>query len=187
MRSLVIDFEWTVLGPAILFGLVVLASFVYEYRSAKGNGNHQQAYIIRNLMTFMVVGLLVLSSGFLVPDRFKMFFAYQIWGLLGVVSGLSVFIATVLAWYFAKKYELLKVAACLLSVLMGAASTEHCYHQRINSQHVVCPDCNDDDERPNEDSRILWRDIRHGGRMVSEDAIYVIEHRGFRTRSTQQG
>ena len=158
MRKIVTDFDWTILLPMMLFTFVVLACFIHQYRLAKAEGNDIEARNVRNLLIFTIGALVVICAVFFAPSKLKVFFAFQIWGLLFFVSIVSVLIAALFTWDFVTKWEFVKAGLCLVAMLMGAASTEHCYHQKNNSHHVVCPDCNDDDERPDEDSRMLWRE-----------------------------
>lgn len=163
MRNLVIDFDVIVLWPSIAFALIVLATSIRTYLSpsvgyweAKERGEEhldewrrREKREVKDLLWLSGGVLLVLCAVMLTNDKWKMNFAYLVWKPLQLVSAVSLVIAALAAWHYAERRERLKLLACLLVMLLAAASTEHFFHQAINTRHVVCPHCGDDDDQNN--------------------------------------
>jgi hypothetical protein len=175
VRKLVLDFDLTVLGPLILFALIVLSSSLRAYFSAKAycksakrrlsepftepfsteedrkalleqHGIRQQEkWNAKGLIWFSIGALVILCAAMLAVDSWKMLIAHMVWYLLSYVSGVAFIIAAVAAWHYAKKPDWIMLGICFLGMLMAAASAEHFFHQRINAWHVVCPECGSDD------------------------------------------
>jgi hypothetical protein len=163
VRNLVIDFDLTVLWPLILFALVVLISSIRTFVSPsvgywdaveKGEDIDQwkrnQKQEVRDFLWFSAAALLILCAVMLMGDKWKLNLAYFAWKALEFVSAISFIIATGMAWHYAEKRERLKLVACLLAMLIAAASTEHFFHQATNSGHVVCPQCSSQDDEPDD-------------------------------------
>lgn len=174
MRNLVIDFDLTVLWPLILFALVVLISSVRLYlatnRDCKaaekrlagtfeseeegekflewGRSRCDQKREAKGLIWFSAVWSGVLCVTFLMPDRVKTGVAFLAWTALSFAATVSFVVAISMAWHYAKKSDWLKFWVCLVVMLLAATSAKHFFFQSINSRHVVCPHCSDDDERP---------------------------------------
>ncbi len=159
MRKLVIDFDLIVLWPSIVFALIVFATALHKYVSPSagyweairngediGEWRRNQKRQVRDLLWFSALAFLVLCAVMLMADRSKLFVAYLAWQALQFFSVISLIVASGMAWHFAWKQERLKLLICLLAMLIAAASTEHFFHQKINTGHIVCPHCGDDDD-----------------------------------------
>ncbi len=81
----------------------------------------------------------------------KMFF-YLPSEYADLINLLACLVAFGMACYYAKEFDWLKLGACLLGMLLSAASIEHLVHQSYNARHATCPHCDDDDsDRPDND------------------------------------
>lgn len=166
MRSLVIDFYLTVLFPLVIFALLVLWNSVrvyrwpsrrlYEHRPIEQGEElvalkqlrSEEKWQAKGLIWISGIALLLSCAVIPMGDHWKLNIAYFAWRALQFVGAISFIIAALMAWDYVEKQERLKLLACLLAMLMAAASTLHFFHQAINAEHVICPDCSDDDERP---------------------------------------
>lgn len=139
MRKLVLDFDWTVLGPLILFALIVLSSSLRTYFSARTycksakrrlsepftepfstdedrkellelhSIRQQEKWNSVRPIQFSIGALVILCAAMLTVDSWKMVIAYPVWDLLSYVSGVAFIIAAVAAWHYAKKPNLVNV------------------------------------------------------------------------------
>ena len=157
MRKLVIDFDLIVLWPSIVFALIVFATALHRYMSPSagyweairngediGEWRRNQKRQVRDLLWLSAFAFLVLCAVMLMADRSKLFVAYLVWQALQFFSVISLIVAAGMAWHFAWKQERMKLLACLLAMLIAAASTAHFFHQAINSGHVICLHCDND-------------------------------------------
>jgi uncharacterized membrane protein YidH (DUF202 family) len=117
-----------------------LAEVEWKYRRQE---EKRQA---KDIAWVSAITLIVLIAVMLTSDRWKLDAASLAWENLKYVSFLVFIIMIPVTWDCAKKRERLKLVACLLAMLMAAASTEHFIHQEINTKHVICPHCSDDDD-----------------------------------------
>lgn len=157
MRKLVLDFDLIVLWPSIAFALIVLATSLHTYLSPSAgyweairNGEdidewrRNQKSQVKDMVWISAVALLIVVGIMLMSDRLKLGVAYLAWQVLTFASSIALIMAAGMAWHYAEKQERLKLLACLLAMLMAAASTEHFFHQEINTGHIVCPHCGTD-------------------------------------------
>lgn len=176
MRNLVLDFNLTILLPLILVVLGVLWNLVRTYLEARSTYKAALKRIERPFDTreeedefldwgskrctewrnakkslrFPLVVLIVLCVLLWMPDVFKLSIAEGLWYILWMASAVSFIICIPMAWNYAKESNWLKFWLCLLALLMLAASAEHFFHQKLNADHVICPHCSDDDDRPDD-------------------------------------
>lgn len=162
MRKLVIDFDLIFLWPSIVFALIVLLTSMRTYFWPSGyyweyteegeepiegkRSRREEKWQARDLLWFSVVALLVLGAVMLMSDRWKTSVANEVWKSLELVSEISFVISALTAWHYAEKQERLKLVACLLAMWITAAGAEHFHHQAINTGHMICPHCTDDDQ-----------------------------------------
>jgi hypothetical protein len=168
VRKLVLDFDVTVLLPLILFVLVVLWNVIQVYRWPSEELYDRKPFDegeelvnwrrerrnerdkAKRFIWFFAIALGVLCGVMFSPGRWKIEFAYPLWDSLWLVSAIAFVILIPTAWHYARKLDWLRLIACLLAMLMAAASAEHFFHQKINARHVSCPYCSDDDDRPDD-------------------------------------
>ena len=102
-------------------------------------------------MIASAIVLVVLCAVMWMGDKWKAEIAQQVWQCLAFIGSGAFVFTIVVACYYARKVELLKLGACLLMMLLIAASLEHFFHQTANARHVVCPHCSSDDDDTSED------------------------------------
>lgn len=149
MRSLAVDFDVTVLWPLIVAALIVFGNSIRAHLLSKSQGGKDWTAIY--WIRISVAALLVFCAVMMLDDTWKVAVASGFWRASQMVSVFTVIAAILATWYYASKLDGLRVGICLLVMLLAAASAEHFYHQTINAHHQVCPNCNDDDDRPNDD------------------------------------
>jgi dolichol kinase len=168
VRSLVIDFYVTLLWPLILLAVIALWYAIQGYRWPTKELSERKPFDegeelvnwryerrdekdkAKNLIWFFSVMFVLLCAVMFTPDRWKIEVAYQFWTVLWFASGMALIILVPTAWHYARALRWWKLIACLLAILMAAASTEHFYHQKINSGKITCPQCDDDDDQPDD-------------------------------------
>lgn len=159
MRKLVVDFDLIVLWPSIAFALIVFATSLRTYLSPSAgyweairNGEdiaewrRNQKSQVKDLLWISAVALLILVAIMLMSDTLKLGVAYLTWDVLEFLSVGALILAAIAAWGYAEKQQRLKLLACLLAMLMAAASAEHFFHQKHNATHAMCPHCNDEND-----------------------------------------
>jgi hypothetical protein len=177
VRSIVTDFELTVLWPLLVAAAALLwlairmrlasgrrlrevqqdfqaqmkvnevRADTVALRNEAGSAYFHSGTLLYGVITALVLLILLLFIG----DKWKVLFAYFIWGALWVASVVGFIVSLPMAWHYAKKWDWLKLGLCLLGMLLAAASAEHFFHQRINAKHIYCPHCtDDDDDRPDD-------------------------------------
>ena len=190
MRKIVIDFEFTVLWPLILFVLIVLWNSIRTYlrpsaereywlpsenrghefaeNDAQQKVNdarwhlrdaewelgelewkqrrHEEKRKAKNLAWVSAIVLAVLCTVMSLGDKWKAPISEPAWDAVGFISALAFIITIPVAWDYARKLDWLRLAACLLTMLITAASYEHSLHQSMNAHHANCPRCTDDDQ-----------------------------------------
>jgi hypothetical protein len=163
VRKLVIDFELTVLWPLLVFALIVLLNSVLAWRSPGSNKyfwersseerqqeQEERRWRAKGLGWLSAVLVLLVGAVLVAGDTVKLHVAGLAWPALQFISAITFIITIPVAWNYARTSDRLRLAICLLVLLLTAASTEHFFHQTINAQHAICPHCTDDDERPDE-------------------------------------
>lgn len=172
MRKIVLDFDLTILAPLILTALVVLWKAVRKWFSSKADyracvellalpleskeeieetlerkrERQQEIRQSKDVLWFSSVALVVLCAAWLIPDSWKVLAGYFVWYVLSLAGPIAIIFAILAAWDYAMKPNLIKFVVCILAILMAAASTEHFYHQKINANHVICPNCSESDD-----------------------------------------
>jgi hypothetical protein len=163
MHKIVIDFDFTILAPLLVFLLIALWNAIQAYRwptdklldrrppqeetQERTDWEYERRKEKRNAKTLIVVWAIALSllcPLWLLNDRWKLEIAFQVWQVLRFFSFFAFLFATLMAWHYARRQERLKLIACLLAMLLIAASAEHLFHQTSNTGRIVCPGCDDD-------------------------------------------
>lgn len=165
MRKLALDFDFTILAPLLLGISFALWNSVMAYRRPTDELWERRPYVDepnwddwhrerdeekrKAAISIWVsaVGLLIFTGMWILSDGWKVNFAFQIWKSLEFISAISFVIAAGLAWQCAHGQHRLKLIACLVAMVLIAASTEHFYHQAMNSGRVACPHCGDQDQQ----------------------------------------
>lgn len=175
MRKLISDFDFTVWLPLAIVVLVFLGISVGRYFAAifrlrraakwrrelagterdteqgraefaewrKDQEQGRRKGMLSVLLSAIAAALL---SGFLfMSDRSKLDIMHLVWSALGFLSSLSFVGGLIASCVYAYKRERLICALSLVLMLLAAASTEHFMHQRENTGHVLCPNCDDSD------------------------------------------
>jgi hypothetical protein len=176
VRSLVFDFDFTVLFPLILIAVGVLWNSVRRYLESRSEykaslkrieapfdtHEEEEAFLEwgikrceewrkdRKFVWFTSIGLIALCGLMFTPNGFKVSVAEGLWDIMWMVSAVSFVICIPMAWHYAKESDWWKFGMCVLVALTLAASAEHFFHQKINSRHVNCPHCSDDDDQPDD-------------------------------------
>jgi len=171
MRSLVRDFDLTILWPLIAISAIAIVQFARAYITKRSAFRHIERNFEREVRAGAVgvdtldlrdevrrsksrIGYILLASSvvlcalvcvLLMGDIWKLHVAYRMWNLLWIVSSISVVVALVMAWLCAKESNWSGLGICLLAILMAVASAEHFFHQTVNSGRITCPRCSDDD------------------------------------------
>ncbi len=162
MRSLVLDFDFTILAPSLVFLLIALWNAIQVYRwptekllnrrpqleetTERADWEYErreEKRIARILIFAWAIALLLICAVLLMSDRWELEVAFQVWQVLRFVSFFAFLFAMLMAWHYARRQERLKLIACLLAMLLIAASGEHFSHQKDNAQRIVCPGCED--------------------------------------------
>ena len=178
MRSVATDFDMTVLWPLIAVALTLLWYSARTYLSAIKSSQHVEKYYLNQIrssgsvdadsletidkhrrgrmvsgyrLTGSIIALSLVSGVMLMGDPWKLRIAYLVWTALLFISLISFLAAVGMAWHYAKESDWPKLGACLLAILLSAASAEHFFHQQMNARHATCPHC-DDAERPDDDT-----------------------------------
>ncbi|HTU51005.1 MAG TPA: hypothetical protein VMF56_10440 [Acidobacteriaceae bacterium] len=159
MRKLVVDFDLIVLWPSIAFALIVFATSLHTYLSPSagysevvkngediGEWRRNQKRQVKDLLWFSAVALLILIAIMLMSNRSKLDVAYLTWEALQFLSIGALILASGMAWHYAEKQQRLKLLVCLLAMVIAAASVEHCFHEAVNTRHLVCPQCGSPDD-----------------------------------------
>jgi hypothetical protein len=176
MHKIAIDFDLTVLLPLILVASGVLWNSV---RRCLDSRSDCKAALIRikkpfdtreegeeflewgtkrcaewreakRVIWFPPIALALLCGSMLMPDGFKTSVGEGLWYILCRVGMVCFIVCIPMAWHYAKEFDWLKFAICLLAMLMLAGSAEHFFYQNINARHVNCPHCSDDDDQPDD-------------------------------------
>jgi hypothetical protein len=168
MRKLAVDFDFTILAPLIVFLLIVLWRSVRLYRwpseerldrrtFEEGEENlkweqkrREQKRSAKESIWLSSVALLATVGLVAMTDIWKVNIGSLVWKFLEFASMISFIISAGAAWHYAEKQDRLKLIACLLAMLVTAASAEHFIHQTINSSRIVCPHCSDEDQSDDE-------------------------------------
>ena len=175
MRSLVFEFDASVLWPLIVFFAIVLWRSVRLYRSSQEILRHREpgyrAQVaageveadLHDLISesglakdravqmaqYSILGILVAVGVMLLNNKLKMNVASLTWKALGLVSILSFLYTLWEAWRFSREASRMKLLLCLLAMLLAAGSTFFFMDKQMYAHHALCPHCSeDDDERP---------------------------------------
>jgi hypothetical protein len=162
MRSLVLDFDLTILGPLLLWLVIALWNAISVYRLASDklcdrraaareaekpfDWDYERGEEKRKAGSFIwisAVSLVAVCGVWLMKDTWKLSVAYQVWELLRFTSVFAFLFSAGCAWHYAQRQERLKLVVCLLAMLFIAASAEHFFHQTDNSGRIACPGCDD--------------------------------------------
>lgn len=121
MRTLAVDFEFSVLGPLLLWLLIALVTSVrgyiwtdhvlYEHSHPDDAPiseweRHKFKQKARNSTLGSAIGLLLLVCAiWLTGDEWKVDVAFQLWSALRILSALSLFFVLAMAWYFGERQQ----------------------------------------------------------------------------------
>jgi len=170
MRNLVLDFEFTVLGPLMMLVLGSLWHASRQHLAAKRalrnveptiinqaqsgsldvglveilNQNQRAKWQSADWLQYSICALVFLVVAMGIPDPWKLRTAYLAWKVLWLASTASLIAAIPSAWHYAKKADWPKVGLCLLITVLAATSAKHFFYQSINADHAICPHCKDD-------------------------------------------
>lgn len=176
MHKIAIDFDLTVLLPLILVASGVFWNSFRKYMESRSaykvslkrieapfDTREEEDQFLewgskqctkwrndRKSLWLPSIALALLCGSMLMPDGFKTSVGEGLWYILWFVCVVSFITCIPMAWHYAKEFNWLKFAICLLAMLMLAASAEHFFHQKINARHVNCPHCSDDDDQPDD-------------------------------------
>jgi len=172
MRSLVFDFDLSILWPLILLSLIVFGNSIHVYAVAKedckrsvkrlsetgfatkeageeylewARGRVKDRRKSVEFVRYSALTLMISITAMLAPDRWKVELMYWVSSGLGYFSAAMCFSGLAFAWHYARKLDWLRVGICLAVVVVALGSAEHFIHQEMNARRITCPHCTDDD------------------------------------------
>lgn len=171
MRKIIFDFYFTALVPFSVVAIVCMCRSAYisikeslglyrlktVWANSPGDYNREACAELRQetektireerQKALLWAGIMALFCGFtFLNNTMKLSLIQPFWIVFGYLS-LALFIGGVGAsCYYAFKREWKKFVLAAVIMLLASACTEHFLHLRFDTEHALCPHCDDSDD-----------------------------------------